>query len=279
MSEKLQVYSSEQNKIIEVGEDVRREAAYVHQQVIAGSIITAMGITRMFDGELYTGLGCGSKDEYIAEFLPFGRSATYGYYKIGKKFLSAMPELSGSVHSGGQLPESVEGVSGLGYKKLLELTKISDAEFVELVETGKTNVNGEDLQIEEIKDAAFRKAQEIIRKATGEYKEKLSKATGEKATLEETVKNLKKQVKTYESMIETANEKEKLFGPAAKQIEENMTLIKEALGHLTNFKLTMVRIDVTVDSPDIVRSPYENLVKLLHEYHAQLVENYGGIVE
>jgi len=281
------VYDAENDKWIEVTREQQSMAAYVHQQVLLGVFVSAMAIKKVFDERLYLALGCQTRDEYIDMMLPYGRRQVYRLISIAEKFdgvygnLLQNKELAdvGSTDSSKLVtlkslnsPELKE-INDLGVTKLYELVKLDDDELSELVKKGKTKVNGNDISLEEIKDASAREVSKIISEAKKKMQSKIDQLTEDVSLLKEEKKLLDKRNKQLEERILNAEEIEKKYGGTASLIEHKREMLNKANSLLNDFNEVIIRTGINDEDPSGLQEDLVNLIRKIDEVHGR-VSNY-----
>jgi len=260
----LMVFDSDKGDFVQVTPDMQRHAAYVHQQIAMGTFMIALAIKKMFDEKLYLGLGCSNKTEYCETMLPFGRQQAYKYYKIGKKFQKYLPGDSESVAPGRHFED-------LGYKKLYELTKLDDADFEELIETGE--IDG--FKMEQFKKQTYNEAMKEINLLRRKSSKKIS-------ILEEENKKLKSEMQSRERLIEEANEKykqalemEDVYGPMKTSVDDRRRVLNNAIDMLNHATKLILNCKVTVDDPPTLKHTAVEVYKILF-ITAEYWKDYNG---
>jgi len=285
--QQMEVYNEDEKKFITVTAEQQRLAAYVHQQVVTGSIITSIALKKIRDEKLYSGLGCSSFEEYCSTMLPFGKRTAYRYLKIADKIEIAFPvfkqlnadnrnsdnsQNSDNVVTSDEMSE----MQNIGLAKLYEITKLDDEEFKELVKGGKLGENGE-LSIGDIMDMTAREASKKIAEFRKKYQEKLS-IQGEKIKkLEDEKKALAERNEELEEDIEIANEKEKLFGGAATSYEVKLTLLNDAEEHFERFVKYINNANIKPDDTDNLQKKFVGLIKKMADTHGYMLISYQEV--
>jgi len=288
----LKVYDAESEQWKDISSKEQKMAAYIHNQVLMGVFISATAIKKMFDEKLYLGLGCDSKEEYISTMLPYGRSQAYRLYAIGSKFngiLGGFGEQAKLLGEGNEqnpndfVPSMGQneagnvtpaGLNNLGMAKLYELTRIDDANFDELMTTGKANIGGNEITIEEIKEHSAKELQKRISENKKLY-------TGKIAQMQEEIKTLKEEKKTLEASedkIKTAVELEKLYGGVASKLEDKKSRLSDATSLLNDFNETIMRCGITDEDPQVLQQQLVDLIRQVDGLYARIQGSFGSII-
>lgn len=288
----LQVFDAEDQKWKEVSQKEQIFASHIHNQVMTGVFYSAAALTKMIDEKLYIAMGCESRDEYIDTMLPYSRRQAYTLLAIGRKFsgiLGGSTEQKmiedGSVHSSalneeGESAEKVHtsALNGLGIKKLYELTKFDDDEINELMNTGSTMVNGNQITLEELKESSAKEVTKRIAEVKKQY-------TGKISQLQEEVKQLKEEKKIFEILeqknaekLNTAFELEKKYGGVASKLEDKQERIQEAYKLLNDFAETLVRCGVSEQDPLVMQQQLVDLIRQVDGVYNRIQLEYEKVI-
>lgn len=287
----LQVFDAEEQKWKEVSQKEQVFASHIHNQVMTGVFYSAAALTKMLDERLYLALGCESRDEYINTMLPYSRRQAYTLLAIGRKFSGILGDTSeqkmigdGSVHSSaleeGESTEKVHAsaLNGLGIKKLYELTKFDDVEIDELMKTGSTIVNGDQITLEELKESSAKEVTKRIAEVKKLYSGKISQ-------LQEEVKQLKEEKKIYEKVSEEVQTKivnaivlEKQYGGIASKLEDKQERIQDAYKLLNDFVETLVRCGVNDNDPLVLQQQLVDLIRQVDGVYNRIQLEYENVI-
>jgi|GEM_PF-1617565 len=281
----LTVFDEELNDFIEVDYETQRLAAYVHQHVVLGAFTSAIGIKKIFDEKLYRGLGCSSRENYIYTMTDYSKSQAYKLYAIASKLDEVGKSINGGespllITEGGINVQStgLTEVMGMGIEKLYKLVRGDDEELKSLVKTGKMNLDGNEITIEEIKEMSAREVSKLV-------SEQKKKFTAKITQLDEKVKKLSLEQKENEKLIKELTEEnehaqkiEKTLGPVAARIKDKAERLAEARKLLDEFVATFVRCGVTDEDPEELQSDVTALIKKIDETAVKMRGNFSEVI-
>jgi hypothetical protein len=286
----LNVYDDEEKKWVEISPENQRMAAYVHQQVLMSSFVTATAIKKMFDERLYLALGCQGREEYIATMLPMGRSQAYKYYAIATKYESATKLLAGdnykplaiengAVHLSGLNEEEIENVAGLSISKLYELSTLEDNKLAELMKKGKIkNAEGDTLDIQALVDVTDKEAQKKIAAFKKEYSAKVNQLTEENKLLKEERKTLARERDDNKNKVDDLKVDLAIYGPNATKLKDKAEHLAIAQKLLNEVNLAIVKAGVLFSDPQGLRTDLINTIQKIDEVHNILSNHYSEIL-
>ena len=286
----LVILDEETNSFVDVTPEMQKTAAYVQQQILMGSFITAFGIKKMFDEKLYLGLGCKSRDKYIATQLQIGRSKASKYYKIASKFDSATKLLGGGdlkpidLSNGSALVQSTGLGNGgvldhLGLEKLYELSQLEDDEVAELIKKGKVNLVGGELTTQDILESTAREMAKKIAALTKRYQSKISQLSEELKLKESEDKDNQRRMDKLEEENAFAKKIEAQLGDRASLLKTKYERIDEAGKLLIELSMTLRKCGVTPDDPAELQVELCKLLKRIDEVHEEMCVEFGEVVE
>lgn len=287
----LTVFDGENEVWAELSFETQKVAAYVHQQVVLGSFISAVALKKIFDERLYLALGCQTKEEYVTTQTPYGIRQAQRLVAVANKFDAVSKQLAGqelkqitsSQDSENATSMSHDGnlqndLTSIGITKLYELTKIDDSDLTELLDKGTVNVNGEVLDLEELKEMTVRDTNIKIARATKEYKDKIKKLSTKLAQAEEEAKLLKSENSTMLDENKSAKQLEQMYGSIASTLSAKQRALDDARKLLNQFNETMVRCGVNTDDPDAVRVDFLELLKKMDDVKERLIGCYDEVI-
>lgn len=239
-------------------------ANHWHGQAMAGAIITAMAIRRIFDEKLYLDLGCSSRDEYINRMLPFGRKQAYQYHKVAGKFAPYL--------------ESGESIEELGIRKLNELAKLDQPDIEALLE-GKEIGEGDDkVSLAEIREASSREVSDQIKKVRQKYQAKVTQLEEEVLTLKAESEADHEKVVKAEQKLEEARSIEQVYGSKASLVADKRRRMAEANTHLDSMIETIMRSGVTEEDPDTLINDMLAFLRKLNKYQERIEAEYQDLM-
>ncbi len=134
------VYDAEKGEFVKIDPERQRVAMALQQRMDVATLVTAVALKKIVDEKYFLELGYSSMKEYANTALPFRPSSAKKYLQIGRKFADMLPDGWGE---GERVPlledsseENASKLSSLGVRKLLELTRVDDADFSEVVSEG-----------------------------------------------------------------------------------------------------------------------------------------------
>ncbi len=271
------VYDSETKEFVQIDAETRALAQALQQRVDMATLMTAMILKRMSDEKLYLGLGYSNFKEYVLETLPFGESSAKKYLKIGRKFAGVLPEDFGKGEPVHLLEENenAQKLSGLGVKKLYDLTKIEDADFSEVVSQGVVKLNdGTELDLDEI-NASTAKEFKAQLDAHREYQADLEKELDK--TAEERDEALQKADQATKDS-ETGKKYKDLYGPKSKEYEAYKSRIAVARNRALDLNQALSQItDLPPDEYEALCDELRDLHKLIDRGLKALREDNLGV--
>jgi polyhydroxyalkanoate synthesis regulator phasin len=294
----MTVYDAENDKFIEVTPDIQRQAAFVQQNIMMGSLITAFGIKKMFDEKLYLGLGCSSRDEYIDNLLPFARRQAYRLYSIASKFDSAtnllLPNTDNSVplsalcHGSDEekvplmalnSPEIAQNVGSLGFSKLFELSKMEDEEVANLIKKGKVDLPGGQLTMQDVIESTAKE----LGKKLADYKRK---SQAELSRVNEKLKLIESEQADRAKTIDALTEENKIakkieaqFGGKASLLKDKFSRVHEAKNSLIQCSLILRNCGVTGDDPKELRDELLSIIKMFDSLNEEMIVEFADVAE
>jgi hypothetical protein len=286
----MTVYDEETEKFVDVSPETQRLAAYVHQQGLMGAFISAVAIKKMFDEKLYLGMGCQSREEYVAVCTPYGRRQAYRYYKIATKFDSVTKLLTGedlkpiNLENGLVTLKSLNGENGseiasLGLSKLYELSNLEDDEVADLIKKGKVDLPGGELTLQDIIDSTAREAAKKIAGLKKTYQSKISQLTEELKLKESEEKERRKLVEDLTIQNKEAKRIEAKFGDRATLLKHKYEQLEEANRLVDEASMVIRKCGVNEDDPAELQADLIRLLKKIDEVHEEFVMEFAEIVE
>lgn len=301
----MKVYDEETDKFVLIPIEEQRNANYVHQQLVMGALMMAIGISKMFNEKLYLALGYSSRDEYIDLGLPIGRTQAYRLYTIGMKFTATEKLLTddGNVISlMKQLPapgqispiNGTEGIEnepnneelksnaakilGFGMTKLFELSSLEDDELAKLIKTGKVSLAGGDLTIDDVIDTTTKELSKKLREMKSKYQGETTRLTEEVRLLESEQKSRSKEFERMATENKNAKRVEAMYGPKASLIKDKVERLGEARVCLQEFSQILRNCGVDENDPKEIRDDLLSLLKLISSTHEDLTMEYEPVV-
>ncbi len=271
------VYDLELEKFVTVSPETQRTAGYVHQQILAGSLITAMALKKIKDDKLFLGLGCQSFEEYINSMLPFGRSTAFNYLKVANKLESVFPNQLDSADPKVQTFGHEVQPAGLDFRTLLELTKFDDDGFKNLLKDGMAEINGETITLDEIKDMTARETAKAVKNIKEKYSHKVDKQAAQIDLLISEKQALQDTIEANSDMVAAAEEKEKLYGAKASTYENKLRLLNDAEKSLADLQKLVVNANIDTEDSTNLQKKLVGLLKSISNTHTNFMSNYQSV--
>jgi len=252
---------------------IDEEAELIDKQWDFSRFATIFLTKRIHDDKIWERLGYSGFREWVESKL-YGKSQAYKDIKIASKIMAVLPQGEDrSVHL-------VDTFAELGKKKMEILVDLSDPDFKELFsENGQITVNGNNFDLQDIRDMS-------IRAAAAELKKVKSKYSGETAVLNEKLKKALSERKTLEAELTERDEKvararelERMYGKGASKIEDKYKLIADAKMHISMAQQAAVKSALVNTDPVGVQREMAGLIRTMDEYRQRLVLMFGFVVE
>ena len=272
----LTVYDADEDKLVEVSKEQQLEAMAVFQQIQAGVFISALGIKRMVDKKLYLAMNIQSKDQFLSTLEAFGRRQAYKLLAVATKFENVFGERLLAMNTAGSNTDA-DKFNGMGIEKLYEITRLDDAEIVELSEGGEVEIGDQKMSLDDIKSMGFRELEKQFSKAKKKMQDELSLMNEENKLLKEEIKLKNKQIETADQKMEDAKELEIKYGPAAKTIANKDFLLKECMDNLNEFNDYIIKANVLANDPERIRKQLTDIVKKMNTVAKIVNEAYQEI--
>ena len=261
----LTVYDADEDKLVEISKEQQLEAMAVFQQIQAGVFISALGIKRMVDKKLYLAMNIQSKDQFLSTLEAFGRRQAYKLLAVATRFENVFGDKL--LATGTSTAENEEGAvnkfDGLGIAKLYEITRLEDAEILELAEGGEINIGDGKYTIDDLKRMGFKKLEEQFSKSKKKMQDEIAILSEENKTLKEEVKIKNKQIEGADKKIEDAKELEIKYGPIAKTNAHKDFLLKGCWDSLNAFHDDIIKANVLPNDSERIRKQLTDIVKKL----------------
>lgn len=266
-----QVFDSEAGKLVPITDEQSHRAMWLQRQIEAASLVTGVALKHMRDEKLYLALGFSCFREYADTALPFGRQQAYKYVAIGERFAPLLPTLGDESvasmrHSNDDDPRA-EILASLGNAKLYELTKIEDAQFEDIIDTGRLVMpDGEtSYSLEELKTMNCREVARVVKEAQMERKAwmaRIEQLEAEKQLLKSEAKSDEEKILKAEEQIEQARALELLYGKHNRSFEDTQRLLNETRTHLAEVRRRVFNCGITEESPEALKT---QLVEIIRE--------------
>ena len=169
-------FDADSGELVPVTPEQQQRAAFLHRHIEASTLVTSVALAEIADQKHHLALGCSSFAEYSRTMLSFGYRSAKNYVQIGRKFAALLPQVgqkegkpvslllpAGDAREGKpvslltgpdpDLPPNIQELSGLGTRKLLDLVRMEDAVFEEVIEKGELKMpDGEIYTIEDLRE-------------------------------------------------------------------------------------------------------------------------------
>lgn len=293
--EALEVLDEDEGEYVKVTPELKAQARHALNQVQGAILVTAYWVARIYDEQLYVGLGCNTKSQFVQNHLPFGERQAQRFARIGRrlgKFLpghqdvdpDSLPEMEESEEG---VPESLQG---LPMGKLNELTRLDDEDLADYVEEGEwTAPDGRTYTREDVLEMARTDLGDVVSERTQRLKETAEQEKEKRQAYEELAAKRKEEKEALEEKleekaetIEAAEDLERRLGPTASKLEEKRKTMQEASDHLDEAIRLAGKIGITPEDPE---ADQENLQRFLqraqrlkdviHEDYAEVLINLG----
>ncbi|MEQ8578178.1 MAG: hypothetical protein RIC57_09095 [Balneola sp.] len=277
----MQVFDADSGETVAVSAEMRSLAFGLQQRLDATTLVTALILKKVSDEKLYLAFDCSSFKEYAETMLPFGYSSSKKYLIIGNKFAPMLPEFDSKGDSNHLLEsENVAELSGLGYSKLYELTKVEDADFSEVMTEGKLVMpDGSELTLDDLRDMSARDVIEEVRKVRAPLQKEVRKYKEDALTAQAERDQYKSQLEKNKKLIERADELEKLYGEEAVRIGEIEENIRKADSYLRECEKYFNRIVIDDEDPESVKEQTLSLIRRATRIITSAYQNYDWITE
>lgn len=280
----LQVFDLELNDFVQVTPAEQELALRVHNKILMGTFICAMGIQKMFDEKLYLGLGFSSREEYI-ENSPISRRQAYRYYAIASKFAPLLSDIEQKVptlalsdnESQMQLTENAESLQGLGIAKLYELTKVDDDELESLAKNGSMKLGDETVTVEDLNEMKLKEMVQKLSEVKGKFNSKIQQLSEEVKMLKAEGKNTSAATVDDEK-IKNAQALELKYGAVATKLADKEYLINQARKALNDFEVYLNNSNVEIDDPKGLQEDLLDLIRKADEIHNRAQVRFGELI-
>jgi len=289
----LEVLDEDEGEYVKVTPELKAQARHALNQVQGAILVTAYWVARIYDEQLYVGLGCNSKSQFVENHLPFGERQAQRFARIGRRLGQFLPghedidpeQLPSA--DGENVPDNLEG---LPMGKLHELTKLDDEDLADYVEEGEWEApDGRTYTREDVLEMARADLGDVVsertqrlRSAVEDEKEKRQAYEELAAKRKEEKEALEDELEEKAETIEAAEDLERRLGPTASKLEEKRKTLQEASDHLDEAIRLAGKIGITPEDPE---ADQENLQRFLqraqrlqdviHEDYAEVLINLG----
>jgi hypothetical protein len=266
------VYDADTGRMTTVSPDQQRRFHFLQQHIELATLVKAVALAEIADDKLYLAAVCSSFKEY-AESSGLGVVSAKKYTQIGRRFRTLLPQIGEAKGYSGTLsatpnptniPPELQQFGGFGYKELLEFSRISEADFEEITQTGEIQLtDGRTFTLDDLKAMTARENQQLLkeyRTAKKRYHERISQ-------LQEQVKKLKAEQKAdrdnieeAEHRLEEARQIERLHGARAAAYHQKRAALDRAFKLLTEARLEFFRVDITPDDADVLQEAARQFV-------------------
>ncbi|MEP0004550.1 MAG: hypothetical protein ABJ387_03650 [Balneola sp.] len=256
------VYDAETKEFVKVSNEQRELAQFLHNVVQRFVLDTALILKRISDEKLYLALGASSFKEYAENHLTFSYRTAKDYLAVGRKFAPYLPELSLERAPGAlSEKEGVQNLEKLGIKKLLELSKIEDADFTEVISKGVVKLDdGTELDLDEINSSTskdFKERIEEYRKYNADLEAELDKLAKERDKALADAEQASKD-------SETGKKYKDLYGPRSKEYESFKSRIAVARNRALDLNQSLSQVkDLPAEEFEALRDELRDLHKLI----------------
>lgn len=285
-TEALKVYDADNDVYIESTPERQRWANEVQGAILFGTFISAIKLTEMINNRLYLDLGFISRDDYLENGFPLGRTQAFKLKKIATRFIEAMPDFQKNVFqlAEGENVQSTEQnplkqLSMIGTEKLYELTRIDDDLFQNTIDAGTLKTaDGRELTIDDIREMTSRQFATEIKELRGKFQNRLHVAEEENRTLRSEMASIRREfAKDAEKYERLKLVEEKYAGPANKLDDKKDNLLR-AQEHLESFNRLMEAANIAEDDPEELIRLLQMIVKAEQTYTARIFTRYRQII-
>lgn len=277
----LQVYSADQDKMVRRTPEQRQKANQLMRMVEMATLVKAVALARIADGEHYLDFGCTNFKEFAEAHLPFGYRQAKKYLNIGRKFAPLLPEFEGADgQSNALLPantpesEELERVGSMPIDRLRKLTTLDDDHFEDVVREGQLVMpDGEtSYTLEELKDMKTRQYAELVEQARMDkqaYQARIQQLEEENKKLESEREADQEMVEDAEKRLDEARDLERLYGPAKRTYEANDKGLEDTDHHIRKVRQHLMNLELT---PDSAQGHLNKLLELVRELNAIVID-------
>lgn len=267
----IEVFDADTKSMVVRTPDQQRLANTLLRAAEAATLVKAVALARLVDGKHYLDFGFSTFKEFAEMMLPVGYRSAQMYTKIGRKFAPLLPGFESSEakpvsllgESTGENGQILQ-VGGLGMRKLLDLTRVDDAIFADIVEEGRLVMpDGHEYSIDELKAMAVK-----------EFEKTLSDAREDKEAYRARNQQLQEQIKLLESERETdakkladadaklqeAEQLERLYGPAAKRYSDVHNQLSHAQFHAQQLRRFLFNAEVSESDSQVLIDLLQSVV-------------------
>ncbi len=241
----------------------------------------ALAIFHISDKKLYLAGGYSTFKEYAEDRLPFGYRNAKRYVQVGKKFADMLPPIE--LSKGTPVPrldehivdsDVSEAIGGMGIRKLIELTRIDDALFDDVIEKGRLVMpDGEtSFTLEELKGMNTLKMERVIKESRMErekYQAKIQQLTEAKQLLESERDADAKRLGRMDEYQEEALYLRSNYGGTERGYQEQKAILEECHSIVLDLREKIERAHADCDSPETLR---ELATQIISECNAAFIQ-------
>lgn len=277
-----QVFDSESGIVIDVPKEMQNRAQYLLSCINGATLLVSVALAEFADNKLFLGLGYSSFKDFAENRLGFSYRMAKNYLQVGRRFGDALglragglsaPDVKGepvsrlkgpdgpeSTSPKGEPvsrlkgPDSLEQFSGLGIKKLLNLARVEDAVFEDLIENKElTAADGTVYDLDQIK--AMKSAEFVAlvkQKKDGDkaYQSKISQLDAEVEKLKSEQKYSEKDRAENERLTQENNYYAARFEADKLSISKKSKALEEAGKSILNAIEIVSGIKVEPEDPE-----------------------------
>lgn len=283
----MRIYDAENDVMYESTPERQRWANEVQGAILFGTFISSIKLAEMLNNRLYLDLGFISKDDYLENGFPLGRSQAYKMYRIANRFTESLPDLqrqilqmeenSESVHSSGQNP--LKQWDMIGITKLYELTRIEDDMFQSTIDSGTLKTaDGRELSIDDIREMTSRQFAEEIKELRGKFQNRLHSAEEENRTLKSEMATIRREFAKDAEKYERLKLVEEKFAGAANKLDEKKEFLEKAYEYLNKFNHLMEAANLEEGDPEELIRLAQMIIQAEQTYTVRIFTRYRAII-
>lgn len=269
------VRDTETGESVEVTPEMRARAAAARRLIEQATLAKALALATVADERLYLADGYGSFKDWVLLELGTGYRSSLDYVRIGRRLAPLFPALSAGDGLAGGVPQLTEGhpgaldservsaLSGLGVKKLIELTRLDEIQFSDVVERGVVTLGNEDFTLDELQEMSKREVAARVRDELTPLKNELAEQNAQIETLEAEKKALLAEADASAQAVADARALEAELGPRASLLADKRQRVTDCRDAVDRLLPALLATGVEPSDPETLQHDLMSLLDKL----------------
>ena len=274
-SGRMIIRDTETGDVVEITPEMRARAAAARRLIEQATLAKSIALATVAEERLYLADGYGSFKDWVLLELGTSYSSAKEYVKIGRRIGPLLPGLTSGDGLASEAPQLAEGhpsgldserseaISGLGYKKLVALTRLDEAKFADVVERGVVTLGNEDFTLDDLQDMSNREVAARVRDEITPLKAQLAEQAAAIETLEAEKAALLADADASAKTVADARALEAELGPRASLLADKRQRVTDLRDIVDRFLPALLATGVEPSDPETLQHDLMSLLDKL----------------